>query len=192
MGFRRSLVRIQSPRHRKGCQDNQFWQPLLFPPEARVGNWVGNPGVSRRVVAERRRRPAPEEPGPGHKSRPFGLPVETGELLMRTHHPWYWAAKNAWFVEIGDTRHRLRQHPENVPAPRKRKRGDPPPMPPDTIMQSYYRLMATADRKLPEAETLRVATVCDLFLDYSQKHQAADTYRGYKDFLQDCCEMYGT
>ena len=37
---------------------------------------------------------------------------------MRPHHPWYWAAKNAWFVEIGDTRHRLGQHPEDVPPPK--------------------------------------------------------------------------
>src|SRR5207244_4446759 len=30
-----------------------------------------------------------------------------------------------------------------------------------------------------------------LFLDYSLRHHAADTFRGYKDFLQDFCEMYG-
>ena len=52
---------------------------------------------------------------------------------MRPHHPWYWAAKNAWFVEIGDTRHRLGQHPEDVPPPKKPKRGDPPPKPTKVI-----------------------------------------------------------
>lgn len=111
---------------------------------------------------------------------------------MRPNHPWYWAAKNAWFVEVGDTRHNLGKHPDGAPLPRKRKRGDPPPRPPLEIEQAYHRLMATADRKLPEAETLRVATVCDLFLDFSQKHHAADTYRAYRDFLQDFCEFYGT
>ncbi|MFO0845496.1 MAG: site-specific integrase [Gemmataceae bacterium] len=111
---------------------------------------------------------------------------------MRPNHPWYWAAKNAWFVEVGDARHNLGKHPDGVPPPRKRKKGDPPPMPPDAIMQAYYRLMATSSRKLPEADTLRVCQVCDLFLDYSQKHHAADTYRGYRDFLQDFCEVYGT
>jgi integrase len=111
---------------------------------------------------------------------------------MRPNHPWYWAAKNTWFVEVGGQRHRLGKHPEGEPPPRKRKKGDPPPMPPDAIMQAYYRLMATASRQLPEAETLRVCQVCDLFLDYSEKHHAPDTYRGYRDFLQDFCEMYGT
>src|SRR5262245_31432625 len=127
----------------------------------------------------------------GPKSRPLGLPVESGELLMRPHHPCYWAAKYAWFVDIGCTRQKLGKHPECVSPTRKRKRGDPTPMPPHTTLQAYYRLMATADRNLPEAETLRVATVCDLFLDYSQKQHSPDTYRGYKDFLQDFCEMYG-
>jgi hypothetical protein len=39
---------------------------------------------------------------------------------------------------------------------------------------------------------LKVCQVCDLFLDYSEKHHAEDTYRGYKEFLQDFCELYGT
>ena len=111
---------------------------------------------------------------------------------MRPNHPWYWAAKNAWFVELGNTRHRLGKHPEGVSPPRKRKRGDPPSRPPEEIEKAYHCLMATANRKLPEASTLRVATVCDLFLDFSQKHHTDDTYRGYKDFLQDFCELYGT
>jgi integrase len=111
---------------------------------------------------------------------------------MRPNHPWYWAAKNAWYVEIGAVRHNLGKHPEDVPSPRKRKKGDPPPKPPDAIMRAYHRLMATATRELPEADKLQVCTVCDLFLDYSEKHHTPDTYRGYKDFLQDFCEMYGT
>jgi hypothetical protein len=52
--------------------------------------------------------------------------------------------------------------------------------------------MASGPGKLPEADMLRVATVCDLFLDHSQKHHVADTYRWYKDYLQDFCDLYGT
>src|SRR5262249_33384990 len=127
MGFRRSEVRILSPRHRKGWRDNKLRRLLFFPPEAWVGNWVGNPGEARRVVPGRRRRPSPMDRATGRKSRPLGFPGETGKLLMRPHHPWYWAAKTAWFVEIGNTRHNLGKQPENIPPPRKRKRGDPPP-----------------------------------------------------------------
>jgi hypothetical protein len=85
---------------------------------------------------------------------------------MRPNHPWYWAAKNAWFVEVGGQRHPLGKHPEGLPVPRKRKRGDPPPLPPDAIMQAYYRLMATASRKLPEAVTLHV---CQVWLSASNR-----------------------
>src|SRR5205809_6845322 len=46
--------------------------------------------------------------------------------------------------------------------------------------------------KLPEADTLRVATVCDLFLDHSQKHHVPDTFRWYKKYLQNFCDPYGT
>ena len=126
------------------------------------------------------------------KSRPLSAyPWTTGELLTRPNHPWYWAAKNAWFIEIGDKRHLLGKHPEGVPPPRKRKKGDPSPKPPKEIEQAYYRLMAADPASLPKASDLKVCQVCDLFLDYSEKHHTEDTYRGYKDFLQDFCELYG-
>ncbi len=111
---------------------------------------------------------------------------------MRPHHPWYRSANNSWYVEVNGDQNLLGKHPDGTPPPRKRKRGDPPPRPPQEIEQAYYRLMATADRKLPAADTLRVCQVCDLFLDYSQKHHEPATYRGYKDFLQDFCQLLGT
>jgi integrase len=111
---------------------------------------------------------------------------------MRPHHPWYRAATNSWYVEIGGEQQLLGKHPDGLALPRKRERGAPPPRPPQSIEQAYHRLMASTDRRLPEAERIHVATACDLFLDYSQKHHAADTYRGYKDFLQDFCQIYGT
>ena len=42
MGFRRSLVRIQSPRHRKGCRDNELRQPLTLRGILDAGNSAGN------------------------------------------------------------------------------------------------------------------------------------------------------
>lgn len=111
---------------------------------------------------------------------------------MRPHHPWYWAAKNTWFVEIGDTRHNLGKHPENLRPPKKRKRGDAPPKPPQEIEQAYFRLMATDPAHLPKAAVVKVCQVCDLFLDYSEKHHEPATYSSYQTFLQDFCDLYGT
>src|SRR5579875_1348733 len=111
---------------------------------------------------------------------------------MRPHHPWYRAATNSWYVEINGQQQRLGKHPSHLPPPRKRKRGDPPPMPPTEIEQAYHRLMAIDPANLPKASNLKVCQVCDLFLDFSEKHHIPDTYRGYKDFLQDFCELYGT
>jgi integrase len=51
--------------------------------------------------------------------------------------------------------------------------------------------MATDPANLPKAADLRVAVVCDLFLEFSKKHHTEDTYRGYKEFLQDFCQRFG-
>ena len=110
---------------------------------------------------------------------------------MRPHHPWFRSATNSWYVEIGGQQQFLGNHPVDTPQPRKRKRGDPAPRPPVEIEKAYHRLMASSAGKLPEAEKLHVATVCDLFLDFSQKHHTPDTYRSYQDFLQDFCTTYG-
>src|SRR5262249_24393760 len=64
------------------------------------------------------------------------------------YHPWYRSANNSWYVEVNGEQNLLGKHPECVPAPRKRKKGDPPPVPLE-IEQAYHRPMPTADGKLP-------------------------------------------
>ena len=81
--------------------------------------------------------------------------------------PWYRASKDAWYVEFNGRQVRLAKGRDNEKA----------------AQQAFYKLMANGSGKLPEADTLRVATVCDLFLDYSEKHHAEGTYRGHKEFL---------
>ena len=48
-------------------------------------------------------------------------------------------------------------------------------------------LMAEA----PESADMRVASVCDAFLQWSERHQAAETYRGYSFYAQSFCEACG-
>ena len=90
--------------------------------------------------------------------------------------PWYRASKDAWYVEINGKQVRLAKGRENEKAAR----------------DAFYKLMANGSGKLPEADTLRVATVCDLFLDHSQKHHVPDSYQWYRGYLQDFCNLYGT
>ena len=81
-----------------------------------------------------------------------------------------------------------RQTPRGCAAPKKR--GDPPDRP-----ARDRASVSPPDGGRPRtsgADTLRVCTVCDLFLDFSQNHHEPATYRGYKDFLQNFCEMFGT
>jgi integrase len=95
---------------------------------------------------------------------------------VRPHKPWYRASKDAWFVEINGKQIRLAKGQANEKA----------------AWDTFYRLMASGAARLPDAESLAVATVCDLFLDFSEKHHSPDTYRWYRDYLQDFCESYGT
>src|SRR5438128_1432041 len=111
---------------------------------------------------------------------------------MRPHHPWYRAATNSWYVEIDGQQHFLGKHPDDLPSPRKRKKGSTPIRPPAAIDTAYHRLLATDPAHLPKRDDLRVAVLSDLFLDFSQKHHTRETYQGYKDFLQDFCQMFGT
>ena len=41
------------------------------------------------------------------------------------------------------------------------------------------------------SEKILVETVCDLFLDHSQKHHSPDCYANYKHFLQSFSDSYG-
>lgn len=90
--------------------------------------------------------------------------------------PWYRASKDAWYVEFNGRQVRLAKGRDNEKAAR----------------DAFYKLMASGSGKLPEADTLRVASVCDLFLNHSQKHHVPDTFRFYKGYLQDFCDLYGT
>jgi hypothetical protein len=67
--------------------------------------------------------------------------------------PWYRASKDAWYVEINGRQVRLAKGRDNEKAAR----------------DAFYKLMANGSGKLPEADTLRVATVCDLFLDHERR-----------------------
>jgi integrase len=95
---------------------------------------------------------------------------------MRPPKPWYRKSKDAWYVEIDGRQVRLAKGRDNK----------------NEALRAFCRLILTAPGRLPDPQTVQVAVVCDQFLDHSQKHHAADTYRWYRAYLQDFCEAYGT
>ena len=105
-------------------------------------------------------------PQPRARSEPSGSPSVSA----------YRASKDAWYVEFNGRQVRLAKGRDNEKAAR----------------EAFYKLMANGSGKLPDADTLRVATICDLFLDYSEKHHVPDTFSWYRGYLQDFCDLYGT
>jgi len=76
--------------------------------------------------------------------------------------PWFRPQRGVWYVTLDGKQHNL--------GPDK-----------DEAFQRYHELMSKPrERVLTDS----VASICDSFLEWVQKHQAPDTYRWYKDRLQ--------
>ena len=86
---------------------------------------------------------------------------------MRQPTPWYRTFKNAWFVELGGKQVRLTKGKDSEKE----------------AFEVFYRLMAVRPENLPPTDKITVATLSDLFPDYSQKHHSPDTYSVYRHFL---------
>ncbi len=98
---------------------------------------------------------------------------------MRPRKPWFRSSKNAWYVEFNGSQVRLAPGPKNAQT-----RAD--------AERALSRLTLEAAGEFTKPHTaLTVAAVCDLFLDYSQRHHEPATYRWYLEFLQDFCRRCG-
>jgi len=106
---------------------------------------------------------------------------------MRDQSPWFRSDRNAWFVELRGKQVPLGKH--EGPPPKKGKKGW---CPPPEITAAFYRLMANQGGKIPEPDALQVASVCDLFLRYSEKHNEPQTFSWYKKYLQSFCDLFGS
>ena len=107
---------------------------------------------------------------------------------MKQPKPWYRASKSAWYVEHKFKQVRLGEHPEDAPPPKKPKGGWNPPQ---SILDAFYKLMATDPANLPKPEKIVVALLCDLFLEHSEKHHSPECYANYKHFLQSFSDEHG-
>ena len=72
--------------------------------------------------------------------------------------PFFRTARKAWFVQVGSRQVKLAQDR-------------------DDAFQRYHELMADTPEALPPGKSELVVVVVDAFLDFVEKHHAADTYR---------------
>src|SRR5437763_1048096 len=92
---------------------------------------------------------------------------------MRFPKPFLRAATQTWDVQIGRRPDALRQ-----------ERGK--------AFHHYKEIILHEEGKPAKPQQrLKVAEVCDLFLDWSSRHNDQRTYDWYKSFLQGFCDSWG-
>ena len=79
--------------------------------------------------------------------------------MARTPKPWFWKARNGWYVTIDGQRIFLS---ENKTEAKTR----------------FHELMASPQRRTVRCDS--VAKICDLYLEWCQKHWATATYENYR------------
>jgi integrase len=94
--------------------------------------------------------------------------------MARTPKPWFRKQTGWWMVTLGGEQKKLAEGRDNKKAALKK-------------FHELQLLVAEA----PESADMRVASVCDAFLQWSERHQAAETYRGYSFYVQCFCEACG-
>lgn len=94
--------------------------------------------------------------------------------MPRKPQPWFRTSTNWWMVTVGGRQYKLVDGEDNR----------------DAAYDAFYRLMTTMVDS-PESPDTTVASLCDAFLDWSKKNQAAKTYQGHVFWLQSFVEACG-
>lgn len=97
--------------------------------------------------------------------------------MGRTPKPWYWEARNGWYVTIGGQRHPLAKgHKAEAKA---------------EAHKAFHRLMAGEGKRPSAAHAYTFAEVADLFLDHSIRENKPGTTEQYRIKLQAAIEAFG-
>ncbi len=94
--------------------------------------------------------------------------------MARTPRPWFRKQTGWWMVTLGGEQKKLAEGRGNKKLALKK-------------FLELQLLVAEA----PESVHTRVASVCDAFLQWSQRHQSPETYRGYSFYAQSFSEACG-
>jgi integrase len=101
--------------------------------------------------------------------------------MSRPSKPWFWAARDGWYVTIGGKRHRL--------AEGRGGRAE--------AEREFHRLMLTAGRVETDPSRLKALDLCDLFLEafrgqVERGEREQGTLADYGRFLASACKVIGT
>jgi hypothetical protein len=94
--------------------------------------------------------------------------------MARSPKPWFRKQTGWWMVTPGGQQHKLAEGRDN-------KR----------LAQKKFHELSLLVGEAPESGNTQVAHLCDTFLQWSQRHQSAETYRGYFFYLQSFSEACG-
>src|SRR5438046_6158595 len=74
----------------------------------------------------------------------------TGGVMAKLPGPWYWQARNAWYVIVNGKRVQLSLHPADAKAP-KRSRKTGRWNPPRVIFDAFHELMTKGPQPTEDA-----------------------------------------
>jgi integrase len=106
--------------------------------------------------------------------------------MAKQPNPWFWEARNGWYVQHEGERYFLGLHPAGEPPKKSKKTGrwNPPP----AILDAFHRLMRgepiTARAVEEAADSDRVISVLDDFITWARENKAPLTARRYEQFCQ--------
>jgi len=95
---------------------------------------------------------------------------------MRVPKPFFRAFDSWWYVQVGKQQHKLAKGHDNEAE----------------AYRVYHRLMAAEGLVEHHQRSMKAALLCDLFLEFSEKNHAEDTYNWFRYFLQSFCDHAGT
>jgi integrase len=105
--------------------------------------------------------------------------------MARTPTPWYWEERQEWCVNLNGDRHKLGEHPQGYPAPRKAKGKWNAPKPiTDRFDELKVEVRQQAKRGgVVKAEALTVIEVYDKFLEWCRQNREAATFDYYEKHI---------
>ena len=103
--------------------------------------------------------------------------------MAKKAHPWFWEARNAWYVTLHGKQHLLGEHPAKAPPPEKSHKTGRWNSPKE-IDQAFRRLL-DGGSPIPSSTGDAVVAVLDDFITWCKEHRAALTASRYEEFCQD-------